>query len=126
MPTPSSLTKAADLRADPPVVIANRVKEAVRRLKWKEADSVLPGLLPTAVDSGRHESSVLSRLTGSTGSTVGRQQGSTAKVDRGSTEVDRWVDRVDRVDRVDSQGSTFSTGAVLASRPTPKASRRPS
>jgi hypothetical protein len=32
--------------------VANEVKEAVRRLRWKEAEAVLPGLLPTVADSG--------------------------------------------------------------------------
>ena len=41
-----------DLRADPPVVVANEVKEAVRRPRWKEADAILPGLVPAEADSG--------------------------------------------------------------------------
>jgi hypothetical protein len=41
-----------DLLADPPAVVASEVREAVRRLRWKEADAILPGLLPTTDDVG--------------------------------------------------------------------------
>ena len=44
--------RSLDLTLDPPVVVACEVREAVRRLRWRGADAVLPGLLPTVADSG--------------------------------------------------------------------------
>ena len=37
---------------DPPIVIANEVKEAVRRLRWTQAGNTLPGLVSTMPDVG--------------------------------------------------------------------------
>ena len=42
--------KVLDIELDPPIVIANEVKEAVRRWRWNRATLALPHLRPEAAD----------------------------------------------------------------------------
>ena len=44
--------RTLDLLLDPPVVIANEVKAAVRRLRWLQVGKILPGLIATTPDVG--------------------------------------------------------------------------
>ena len=41
-----------DLLLDPPVVVANEVRGAVRRARWNQVGHILPGLIPAILDVG--------------------------------------------------------------------------
>ena len=45
--------RTLDLLLDSPVVVANEVKAAVRRLRWEQVEKILLGLIPTAPDVGK-------------------------------------------------------------------------
>ena len=50
------------LELDPPVAVATAAKEAVRRMRWPEADSILPGLVPTTPDTDTDHTNSHSRI----------------------------------------------------------------
>ena len=53
--------QSIDLELDPLVAVASAAKEAVRRMRWREAGSILPGLLPTTPDTDTDHAIVHSR-----------------------------------------------------------------